>query len=117
MRYFLVQAENKLEYLSDFRLFRSNSTIRRVDTFGGSFTIPDRREPDHFMCSYPAGSLPRPFLVVDKNAQVFDCAANVANLGQNGFLVAGVVLNEYEAPEREEALKAIAAAVEAIPNE
>ena len=116
MPYFLVRPNNQLQHLPDFRLFRAEQTFGHVDTIEQSFRIPNRKEPDHFTCACPAGDLPSPFLVVDDQAQVFDLAANLANIGSGGFIVTGIVLREYPAPHKEEALKAITEAIKTIPK-
>jgi len=114
MNYFLIRQDNSLQHIPSFTLFPGRQESHEVKTINAVYTMPGRKSPDQFRCDFPTGGIPQPFLVVDEDAQVYNCAANVTNFGTGGALITGVVLNQDEAPEKDEALQHIEAATKQI---
>lgn len=115
MHYFLDQDDNKLIHLPDCHFEEGKRELREVRQTGGpSFFTQGRKLPDLFTFTVPKGASTTPCLIVDENAIVRRVLVSRTEIRSHTYMAAGVVEEQFEAPEPNEAKAAIAKAVDAI---
>jgi hypothetical protein len=111
MDYFYVTDQSTLVKLDAFTITPGQTTHITIPTLSGPVIQRGRRNPDTFLMQsqqlLPTGG---PFRVVDENAKVYQCIASTVSVLNNKLTIGGVIVDSWEAEQRDAAIGAIKAA-------
>lgn len=115
MHYFLIQENDQLIHLPDCHFEEGKRELREIRQLGGPPIFSQGRKlPDIFTFTIPSGSSITPCLVVDQNAIVRRVLVSPTEIRIHTFMAAGVVEEQFEAPDMQKAKAAISKAVSEI---